>query len=237
MTDFHAHLLPGIDDGSDSTETSLAMLEMWRRQQIHRIAATPHFYADRTDPRRFLKQRGEAYEVLRKAMDSAGVHAELILGAEVHYFSGMSNSDALDELCLSGTRLLLLEMPFTRTWTESMLRETEALRRRGLIPVAAHIERYIQTQPRHLVRQFMDLDIFFQSNAEFFLSRRSGRNALRLLKEGRIHFLGSDAHNASTRPPNLGKALALIGEKLGGGALSRLEDYDRLTYPEGGAAQ
>ena len=39
MTDFHSHLLPGIDDGSDSVETSLAMLELWREQGISRVCA------------------------------------------------------------------------------------------------------------------------------------------------------------------------------------------------------
>ena len=235
MTDFHSHLLPGIDDGSDSPETSLAMLRTWREQNITRIAATPHFYADVMNPRDFLRARQAAYDTLRGAMEENDLHAELILGAEVHYFSGMSAADALDDLCLEGTRLLLLEMPFTSGWSESMLRDVAAIRRRGILPVAAHIERYIPLQPKRLVREFMDLDILIQSNAEFFLTRRTERVALRMLREGRVHFLGSDAHNTGTRPPNLGKALALIEKKLGPEAMERLADFDRMTYPEGGA--
>ena len=64
MTDFHAHLLPALDDGSDSLETSLAMLEAWRSQGIGRVCATPHFYAERTTPERFLRRRAEALEAL-----------------------------------------------------------------------------------------------------------------------------------------------------------------------------
>ena len=236
MTDFHSHLLPGIDDGSDSVETSLAMLELWRGQGIDRIAATPHFYADRIDPVRFFRGRQAAYDALTEAMEKNGFRAELVLGAEVHYFSGMGNADVLDDLCLNGTDLLLLEMPFSRPWTESMIRDVAAIRRRGLTPVAAHIERYLPLQSKRLLDQFFDLDILFQSNASFFLSRKTARHALRLLRDRRIHFLGSDAHNISDRPPNLGPALEMIDQRLGTEALAYLESYDRITYPKGGVS-
>ena len=236
MTDFHSHLLPGIDDGSDSAETSLSMLKLWREQGISRIAATPHFYADRIDPARFFRSRQSAYDTLTEAMEKNGVSAELVPGAEVHYFSGMGNADVLDDLCLRGTDLLLLEMPFSRPWTESMLWDVAAVRRRGLIPVAAHIERYLPLQPRRMLDRFFELDILFQSNASFFLSRRTVRHALRLLRDGRIHFLGSDAHNVSDRPPDLGPALDTIRRKLGEDALLYLESYDKLTYPKGGVS-
>lgn len=234
MTDFHSHLLPGLDDGSDSLETSLAMLGMWQEQRVTRIAATPHFYADVMSPRRFLTARNEALDRLREEMERACLQIEVVPGAEVRFFSGISAADALDDLCLSGTRLLLLEMPFHTVWTERMLREVAAISRRGIVPVAAHIERYIRLQPKRLVRDFWSLDIRIQSNASFFLDRHTARTALRLLRDDRIHFLGTDAHNTTSRPPNLGKALELIGQKLGPGTLQRLEEYDRLTWPEDG---
>lgn len=234
MTDFHSHVLPCVDDGSDSIETSLAMLRAWHEQGIDRIAVTPHFYADRDHPKRFLLRRAEACDVLTDAMTEAGLQAELVPGAEVRYFSGMSIAEALDDLCLSGTRLLLLEMPFDAPWSDSMLRDVAAIRQRGILPVAAHIERYIGLQSKQMIRRFMSLDILIQANAEFFLARRTAKQALRMLEAGVIHFLGSDAHNATTRPPNLGKAIDRIREKLGDDAIEYLERYERLTYPEGG---
>ena len=47
MIDFHSHVLPGIDDGSDSVATSLAMLAEMKAQGIEAVFATPHFYANR----------------------------------------------------------------------------------------------------------------------------------------------------------------------------------------------
>ena len=78
------------------------------------------------------------------------------------------------------------------------------------------------------IRRFMSMDVLIQCNAEFFLSWRTAGKAIRMLREERIHFLGSDAHNLSSRAPNLGAALALIERKLGPRALDRLLDYERL---------
>ena len=64
MIDFHSHFLPQIDDGSDSIETSLAMLRESWEQGVDLIFATPHFYADEVDPEYFLRRRNHAYERL-----------------------------------------------------------------------------------------------------------------------------------------------------------------------------
>jgi protein-tyrosine phosphatase len=225
MTDFHSHVLPGVDDGSDSVSTSLLMLKMWHDQGISRICATPHFVAERMTPERFLQRRNAAYEDLRQA--AVGDGPEILLGAEVRFFDGISASEELTRLCLTGTSLLLLEMPFVK-WTERMLGEVAEIRRRGIIPVAAHLERYIRFNPKKTIRQFMDLDIMIQCNAEFFLERRTERKALSLLREERIHFLGSDAHDLSSRAPNMRAALTLIEKKLGSSAIERLSRQEEM---------
>ncbi len=233
MTDFHAHFLPGIDDGSRSVDMSLTMLEMWQRQGIDRLCATPHFYAEHTTPRRFLENRNAACESLRTAMHAKGIEIPILLGAEVRFFDGIGNASELPALCLEGTELLLVEMPFTR-WTERMLHEIDEIRRRGLQPVAAHIERYLDLNPRRTIERFLDMDILIQCNAEFFLSRHTARKALRMLADERIHFLGSDAHNITSRTPNLGPALDRIERKLGPRALDRLVRMEELFLQESG---
>lgn len=230
MIDFHSHLLPGIDDGSDSTETSLAMLDLWRSQGIRRICCTPHFYAYSNTPARFLVNRKNAYEKLQIAMrqadSSPDVWPKLLLGAEVHFFDGMSSSEDLPSLCLHGTNLLLVEMPF-RKWTDRMLEEIVQINHRGLQPVAAHIERYFDFNSGRMIRRFMeDTGVMIQCNASFFLNQRTRRHALKMLKKEQIHFLGSDAHNMEGRKPNLGPALELIEDKLGGASLEWLEDIE-----------
>lgn len=223
MVDFHMHVLPSMDDGSKNTDMSLAMLEASAGQGIGTVCATSHFYASENTPAQFLNRRAEACERLMEAAGDREDLPEIRLGAEVYYFGGISAIDDLDQLCLEGTSLLLLEMPFVR-WTDRMLHEVQAIRSRGLQPVAAHIERYLHIQPKKIMENFFDLGVYIQCNAEFFLSHRTARHALNMLRQGRVQFLGSDAHNLSSRAPKLGEALMFIERKLGREAVYQMED-------------
>ena len=60
IIDFHSHILPGIDDGSESVEQSIAMLRMEAEQGITHVVATPHFYPRHDTPQRFLQRRKDA---------------------------------------------------------------------------------------------------------------------------------------------------------------------------------
>ena len=224
MIDFHSHFLPGIDDGSDSIETSLAMLRAWQEQGINDICATPHFYAEQNNPERFLARRNNAYKLVQEALASQmpDYHPNIRLGAEVLFFDGISRYEGLHDLCLEGTDLLLLEMPF-RTWTSHMVEEVATIYpTTGIMPVAAHIERYLD-QPRKLVKEFMKLNIFIQSNAEHFLDRRTSRQAIKMLKKGQLQFLGTDAHNLGHRKVNFGPALEIIDNALGSIFIDKLD--------------
>ena len=171
-----------------------------------------------------------------EAVDGREELPQILLGAEVLYFSGLSCADELDALCLEGTDLLLLEMPFF-PWTDRVLREVEAIQRGGLQVVAAHIERYMDIQPRRTMEAFFDLNTFIQCNGEFFLSRRTARRALQMMRRGEIHFLGSDAHNLTSRPPNLGEAARFIERKLGRDALEQFFDEgDYFIDSQGGGS-
>lgn len=220
MTDFHMHVLPGMDDGSRDVDTSIAMLERSAAHGVNTVAATSHFYAEDNDIARFLARRQSSYDRLMEAVGGRYDLPQLRLGAEVLYFSGMSTVDTLDMLCLAGTDLLLLEMPFVQ-WTDRVLREVDAIQRSGLQVVAAHIERYMEIQPRRTMEAFFNLGTFIQCNGSFFLNRRTARQALRMFRQGQIQFLGSDAHNMTSRPPDLGEAVQIIERKLGRTALER----------------
>ena len=58
MIDFHSHIRPGMDDGSQTVEESLTLLEMLRAQGVDTVAATPHFYAGKTPRRCFCAAAG-----------------------------------------------------------------------------------------------------------------------------------------------------------------------------------
>ena len=211
MVDYHSHILPEMDDGADSVETSLAMLRESSRQGVDLICATPHFYADEEDPKSFLQRRSEAYSRLREAMGDGKGYPDILLGAEVLYFPGISVAEEMRELCLEGTFFLLVEPPML-PWTDAMLDEIEAcVSSLHCIPVIAHIDRYMRLlNAPELLNRVMGRKMLIQANAAFFLHRQSQDAALDSLRHGRIHFLGSDCHDLTGRPPNLGAALDVI---------------------------
>lgn len=228
MLDLHTHILPGMDDGSRSVEQSLAMLAMEAEQGVDAVALTPHYTANRESPAEFIQRRRAAEQLLRSALRDKPGMPRLIPGAEVAYFDGMSRAEETPLLCLENTRAMLVEMPFCR-WTNRMLSELEELRHmRQVQPVMAHVERYLAFQDRDMVDQLLDLGMWIQVNGSFFLQWQTSGRAMRLLRDGCIHFLGSDSHNLKDRAPDLGQAMAKIEKKLGPEALEFLAQREKL---------
>ena len=88
MIDFHSHILPGMDDGSKSTQESLEMLDMLRAQGVDTVAATPHFYARENPPEVFLRRRAEAWNRLRPQLTADS--PRVLLGASAMWTGCMT---------------------------------------------------------------------------------------------------------------------------------------------------
>lgn len=222
--DFHTHILPGIDDGSASVEESLEMLRLLAAQGVRAVVATPHFYPDRDRPDRFLARRAAAEEKLRAAMAELPGLPELHIGAEVYFFKGISESDTLSRLTIDKKSCILLEMPES-LWTESMYRELENIHgRQGVTPIIAHVDRYLSPFRTHgIPERLQELPVLVQANASFFLRPAARPLAMKLLRKGQIHLLGSDCHDLASRRPNIGPARERIQKHLGKAFLDRID--------------
>ncbi len=224
MIDLHSHILPGIDDGSRDLQMSNTMLCTMQQQGVETVVATPHFYALQDNPENFLQSRTEAFEKLQPEENMPRV----LLGAEVAYFDGMSNTDQLEKMQLGNSGLLLVEMPFG-PWSPRMIREVCLLPvQLGLRPVLAHVDRYRRKDqlPRY-AGELLEQGVLFQCNAQAFIDVTSRRWALGQLAHDQIHFLGSDTHNLTTRAPNLSQAAQIITKKLGSGVLEELTQFSK----------
>ncbi len=233
ITDFHTHILPGIDDGSRSTEDSLAMLRMEMEQGIHHVVLTPHFYPQSDKPERFLARRAAAVERLEEALRAESGLPEITVGAEMHYFRGIGSTDILPEFTVGSGKYLLVEMP-SAPWTDVMYRDLEDIySKKNIIPIIAHIDRYISPfRTRRVMERLEELPVLIQANSEFFLRRNTSRMALKMLRQGQIHLLGSDCHNLSSRKPDLGAAVERIISHLGEEALHDVMDCQSRIIPE-----
>lgn len=228
VVDFHSHILPGIDDGSSSVEESVVMLQKEASHGIEHVIATPHFYAHRDNLSMFLENRERSEQLLREAMAKYSGLPQLSVGAEVYFFTGISESREIPSLAISSTSCIMVEMP-RPPWTDAMYRELEQLHtKRGLIPIVAHVDRYItRFRTFGISKKLAELPVFVQANAEFFLNRQTKSIALKMLRNGKIHLLGSDCHNLNSRIPNLGEAVKLISKRLGMPTIERINQYEQ----------
>lgn len=227
MIDFHSHVLPGMDDGSDSLETSIRMLRVEAEQGITHVVATPHFYAQQDQLDQFLRRRERAEKMLREEMELYLGLPELVMGAEVSYFRGISESEFLRHLTIGKNRCVLIELPMP-PWDETVFLELEAIWvRREILPIIAHIDRYISPwKSGCLLKRLSQLPVLVQANADFFVKRKTARLAMRMLSRDQIHLLGSDCHNMASRQPDLGPTVERIVKKMGTDSLKRVSEYE-----------
>lgn len=205
MIDFHSHVLPQMDDGPESLRESLEMLSLCFRQGVDAVVSTSHFYAYQEDPEAFLLRRGQRLRALREAMlCSTEVYPRIIPGAEVLYFPGISQAQEVAELSIAG-RAILIEPPMA-PWSEDMLDEIVRLGENfGLEPVVAHVDRYmLMLGDNRLIDRVLERGLLVQVNGSYFLDEKREKAAVRNLRRGRIHLIGSDCHNLFDRAPNLG---------------------------------
>ncbi|MBR3929299.1 MAG: hypothetical protein IKJ65_09885 [Clostridia bacterium] len=203
------------------------MLLRESKQGVDLVVLTPHFYAHRDSPARFLKRRKQAVAELKQHITGRSKIPTVITGAEVAYFRGMSRVEDIERLRIRNTDAMLVEMPFCR-WDRNMIDDLFFLKEsRGVRPILAHIERYIYYQPLGTVRMLCEAGIWIQASASFFTSWKTAWLAMRMLKKRKIHFIGSDCHNTTDRPPNMGEAISRIEKRLGEDAVRYLKCMER----------
>lgn len=222
MIDFHSHILPGMDDGSHSVDESRKMLHESFHQGVTQIVATPHFYAEDNSPKRFLERRRHSFEKLEPSLDSN--MPEILLGAEVKYFEGISRADDVELLKIEGTKLILIEMPFM-TWNQRIVNEVCELVSSRTKVIIAHVERYFRYGAEKYLEDFYRNGILIQANAESFIGGKfATRKVMNMLRDGKIDLLGSDCHNMSSRVPNLLEARKEISKRIGDNVLDKLDE-------------
>lgn len=213
MTDLHTHILPGMDDGAQSIEEALELLQIQNQQGVDTVALTPHFYGRRESVESFLARRETAWQNLLTAT-SETQHPRLILGAEVAWVPNMFQWPELESLCYQGTKILLVELPVT-PWPDSIFRELNSLEsRRGVIPMIAHIDRYFYCQKKKDLDRLLEMGYPVQVSAEALFQFYTRKKALDFLKnyDG---LLISDCHNISDRKPNIERAMKIVEKRLG----------------------
>ncbi len=199
LTDYHCHILPGMDDGAADPDTALDMIDIMKEQGVERIVATPHFYAhEERSLTEYLLRREDAFESIAEF----SAIPNIILGAEVAIEHGISKIHGIEQLAIEDSGMILLELPF-RDYEDWMSEEINAIASEyGLTIVLAHIHRYLTYYSPENFEKILKTDAVFQFNNDAFLLQRERDLLKRLVKEKKTIVFGSDAHNTDTRCPN-----------------------------------
>lgn len=217
MVDFHSHFLPGIDDGADTVECSLKMLEEYKKQGVNTVVSTSHYYEWQNDVSEFLKKRENSYNELMKEMhEKSAEYPEIILGAEVALTLDIAKRSDLHRLCIGDTDFILIELPYSgyHEWIPYAIFEITS--RCNLKPILAHFERFCTSKSKlEQYKSLLSLDVKVQINTESLLYRKPFKVIKHLAKMNAIDVIGSDAHNMDSRSITFADGVKCIEKKFG----------------------
>ena len=214
IIDFHSHILPGIDDGSRDLEESLILLDKLAQNGTELVVATPHFYCEEQSIDDFLKNRNNAYELLKPHLKPE--HPKILLGAEVLYNQMLVSNEILYKLKIQGTDYVLLEMPYSEIDSKIINNVADIVNFMDLKIIIAHIERYLHFTSYKSLTQLMDLEVLGQMNAKSLLAKNK-KACFKLMKRGNVHALGTDIHRQDMEVPFVKEVFPIIDKKMGDG--------------------
>ena len=229
MIDIHTHVLPGIDDGADSMDTTLEMLTMAADSGVGTLVTTPHCNIPDEFDNYVSPELERLWRYVEREAERAGIPVKLCRGMEI--FATEELPDLLTQgrvWTLNGTKDFLTEFAFGEDpdFCRHILRQC---RERGFWPVIAHPERYafVQEDP-DIAYEWCTAGYGLQLNKGSLLGRfgRPVKDTAQLLMEhGLVACVASDAHSTYQRSTHMGEIRDYVTEEYG-------QDYMRLVLEE-----
>lgn len=217
VIDLHCHLLPGIDDGARDMSMSLAMARAFVDQGVEIVACTPHILPGlyhNTGP-----QISQAVAALRIALQEHDIPLQIVAGADNHVvpdFVGQLQRGHL--LTLANSRYVLVEPPHhvAPPQLDQMFFNILAS---GFCPILTHPERLSWIEQKYsLIRQLAAQGVWMQitcGSLRGAFGRRAQYWGEKMLDEGIVHLLATDAHDPQRRRPDLAEGRRLAERRVG----------------------
>ena len=230
MIDLHCHILPGIDDGAQTIQDSLAMAQMAVDQGITHILCTPHHNNGRytNSPKEVISR----VATLQKVLDEKGIALSLFEGQEVRISGDLltliQNNDIL--FADLSNRYILIEFPTAEIplYAETVMFD---LLTQGKIPIIVHPERNTKfiENPNRLI-PFLQMGVLTQLTAPSYVGifgKKIEKTAKIMVSHKMIHMIASDAHNTDKRGFFMKKAYTAIEKDQGAEVVSFLQQTAR----------
>ena len=195
--DMHSHLLPGIDDGLQSIEESVAFISELSNMGYQKLICTPHIIPDiyPNSPETILPQ----LDLVKAAVKEKNINVIIEAAAEYMVDADMERLITDNKQLLTfGRNLILIEMSFIGP-SPNIEQVIFKLRLKGLQPVIAHPERYnYYHHSFEKYRHFLDLGCLLQVNLLSLLGYYGKQVKLiadKLVKHKMVDLLGTDVHH------------------------------------------
>ena len=224
MIDLHTHILPGIDDGARDLETSLEMARIAVQDGTTVMACTPHIY-----PGLYMNDSAgihAARDRLQAALDTYRIPLRLVVGADAHLVPELLEGLKSGRVpTLAGSRYFLLE-PSHHVAPPQFEDSVFQIMAAGFTPVITHPERLVWIEDHYAT--FVTLaqrGAWLQLTAGAIVGKFGKRARYwseRLLDDGVVHIVASDAHTVTVRSPRMSDAIPLLQRSVGA------EECDRL---------
>ena len=246
------HILPGIDDGAADSDEALGMLEVAYRDGIRHIVATPHFTpsgdrdtggaaTDISARRNSTDMIRERVNELREVASENNLDINVYPGSEVLLHPEIPSIYDTGSICtINETRYVLVEFPLQDIpgYAGNVLYQ---LQLKGLVPIIAHPERCLKVVDNPgILRDLIERGMLAQVSACSLTGgygRRIKKITLKLIGEGLVQFVASDAHNIRHRAPELSKAAGIVEKKFGREVVEKLFYVNCMTVLENGSVR
>ena len=217
FVDIHCHILPGVDDGSQTPEETKAMLQKAWDEGIQIMVATPHYHKQRgkNDIELIKKQ----LLLTRKLAKEVNPKMQICLGMEIYY--GEDVPELLKEgrvVSIRKSRYILVECSPGDEF-QYILNAVRKLQMSGHTVIIAHIERYnCLRKDISNVEYLREMGAYLQVNTGSITGSygRSVKKFLReVLKAHLVQLVGTDAHGSERRTPKMQEAYKEVVKRCG----------------------
>ena len=214
MIDIHSHILPGLDDGSKSWDSTLEMCRQAIEDGITHIVATPH--ADDTYP----YSRDRVREKIAELSDKIEDHLTFSIGCDFHLSFENIEAAMLEphRFTIAAKQYLLVELSdygIPPQVSDGLFK----LQAAGIVPIITHPERngLLQRRPERILKWWRSgcLIQVTASSVTGFWGDIAHRTAMWLLEQNAVHVLASDAHDHKHRKPILSEARDVVSMRFG----------------------
>lgn len=217
FVDIHCHILPGVDDGSQTPEETKAMLQKAWDEGIQIMVATPHYHKQRgkNDIELIKKQ----LLLTRKLAKEVNPKMQICLGMEIYY--GEDVPELLKEgrvVSIRKSRYILVEFSPGDEF-QYILNAVRKLQMSGHTVIIAHIERYnCLRKDISNVEYLREMGAYLQVNTGS-ITGSYGRSVKRFLREvlkaHLVQLVGTDAHGSERRTPKMQEAYKEVVKRCG----------------------